>query len=124
MHCPVFGWKLKEQPTCQKTHIHAEAAVLLSLFPVLMHSLLLPSRMLRLCCCACSLQAAQSALEARNARYKVVPLRQSTDDSDDEEISDRVKDRLEQAERAVEKFVTRRLKAVQPGLEKVNTLPF
>ncbi len=80
--------------------------------------------MLRLCCCACSLQAAQSALEARNARYKIVPLRQSTDDSDDEEISDRVKDRLEQAERAVEKFVTRRLKAVQPGLEKVNTLPF
>lgn len=99
-------------------------SIVLSLFPVLMHSLLLPSRMLRLCCCACSLQAAQSALEARNARYKIVPLRQSTDDSDDEEISDRVKDRLEQAERAVEKFVTRRLKAVQPGLEKVNTLPF
>jgi hypothetical protein len=38
---------------------------------------------------------------------------------DDEDAGDRVKGRLEQAERAVEKFVTRRLKAVQPGLEKV-----
>ena len=67
---------------------------------------------------ACSLQAAQAALEARNARYRVGPGRQS---SDEEDAPDRVKDRLEQAERAVEKFVTRRLKAVQPGLEKVST---
>ena len=66
---------------------------------------------------ACSLQAAQAALEARNARYRVGPGRQS---SDEEDAPDRVKDRLEQAERAVEKFVTRRLKAVQPGLEKVS----
>ena len=36
------------------------------------------------------------------------------------EAADRVKERLEQAERAVEKFVARRLKAVQPGLEKVH----
>lgn len=67
---------------------------------------------------ACSLQAAQAALETRNARYRVGPGRQS---SDEEDAPDRVKDRLEQAERAVEKFVTRRLKAVQPGLEKVST---
>ena len=36
---------------------------------------------------------------------------------------ERVKDRLEQAERAVEKFVSRRLKAVQPGLQKVYNPP-
>ena len=65
----------------------------------------------------CSLQAAQAALEARNARYKLSPLRQS---GDEEDASERVKDRLEQAERAVEKFVSRRLKAVQPGLQKVQ----
>ena len=40
---------------------------------------------------------------------------------DEEDASERVKDRLEQAERAVEKFVSRRLKAVQPGLQKVNS---
>ncbi len=68
----------------------------------------------------CSLQAAQAALEARNARYKSAMLRQS---SDEEDAPERVKDRLEQAERAVEKFVSRRLKAVQPGLQKVSRSP-
>ena len=70
----------------------------------------------------CSLQAAQAALEARNARYKSGLLRQSSDDEEASDASERVKERLEQAERAVEKFVSRRLKAVQPGLEKVPFL--
>ena len=70
----------------------------------------------------CSLQAAQAALEARNARYKSGLLRQSSDDEEASDASERVKERLEQAERAVEKFVSRRLKAVQPGLEKVPRL--
>ena len=68
-------------------------------------------------CLPCSLQGAQAALEARNARYKSGTVRQS---ADEEDASERVKDRLEQAERAVEKFVSRRLKAVQPGLQKVD----
>lgn len=42
---------------------------------------------------------------------------------DEEEAAERVKGRIEQAERAVEKFVARRLKAVQPGLQKVGCLP-
>lgn len=75
---------------------------------------------MRACWHVCSLQAAQAALEARNARYKSGTLRQS---ADEEDAPERVKDRLEQAERAVEKFVSRRLKAVQPGLQKVNKSP-
>ena len=61
--------------------------------------------------------SAQAALDARNARYRLSPGRQSTDE---EEAAERVKGRIEQAERAVEKFVTRKLKAVQPGLQKVR----
>ncbi len=61
--------------------------------------------------------AAQAALDARNARYRAGQTKQSVDD---EEAAERVKGRIEQAERAVEKFVARRLKAVQPGLEKVG----
>ncbi len=53
----------------------------------------------------------------RNARYRLSPGRQSTDE---DEAAERVKGRIEQAERAVEKFVTRKLKAVQPGLQKVR----
>lgn len=64
------------------------------------------------------LQAAQAALDARNARYRGGALKLS---ADEEDTSERVKGRFEQAERAVEKFVARRLKAVQPGLEKVST---
>ena len=70
----------------------------------------------------CSLQAAQAALDVRNARYKSALMRQSSDDDEASDASERVKERLEQAERAVEKFVSRRLKAVQPGLEKVPSL--
>lgn len=73
------------------------------------------------CWRARSLQAAQAALEARNARYKISALRQSGEDDD---ASDRVKDKLDQVERAVEKFVSQRLKAVQPGLQKVRQPPF
>ena len=51
-------------------------------------------------------------------------MRQSSDDADASDASERVKERLEQAERAVEKFVSRRLKAVQPGLEKVPSPVF
>ena len=71
----------------------------------------------RACWLPRSLQGAQAALEARNARCKSGTVRQS---ADEEDASERVKDRLEQAERAVEKFVSRRLKAVQPGLQKVD----
>ncbi|CAK0783736.1 hypothetical protein CVIRNUC_006935 [Coccomyxa viridis] len=70
-----------------------------------------------------NLQAAQAALDVRNARYKSALMRQSSDDDDASDASERVKERLEQAERAVEKFVSRRLKAVQPGLEKARTTP-
>ena len=72
----------------------------------------------------CSLQAAQAALDVRNARYKSALMRQFSDDDDASDASERVKERLEQAERAVEKFVSRRLKAVQPGLEKVPSPVF
>ena len=71
---------------------------------------------IELCHCCYRWAAAQAALDARNARYRLSPGRQSTDE---EEAAERVKGRIEQAERAVEKFVTRRLKAVQPGLQKV-----
>ncbi|CAL8462025.1 g1556 [Coccomyxa elongata] len=64
--------------------------------------------------------AAQAALDARNARYRAGQAKQS---ADDEEAAERVKGRIEQAERAVEKFVARRLKAVQPGLEKARATP-
>lgn len=67
-------------------------------------------------CCFFRLAAAQAALDARNARYRLTSGRQSTDE---EEAAERVKGRIEQAERAVEKFVSRKLKAVQPGLQKV-----
>ena len=77
-----------------------------------------------LACMHCSLQAAQAALDVRNARYKSALMRQSSDDDDASDASERVKERLEQAERAVEKFVSRRLKAVQPGLEKVPSPVF
>jgi hypothetical protein len=66
--------------------------------------------------CCFRLAAAQAALDARNARYRLTSGRQSTDE---EEAAERVKGRIEQAERAVEKFVSRKLKAVQPGLQKV-----
>ncbi|EIE25017.1 hypothetical protein COCSUDRAFT_40379 [Coccomyxa subellipsoidea C-169] len=67
-----------------------------------------------------TLASAQAALDARNARYRLSPGRQSTDE---EEAAERVKGRIEQAERAVEKFVTRKLKAVQPGLQKARATP-
>lgn len=68
------------------------------------------------------LQAAQAALDARNNRYRLGPLKQSMeeDEAAAEAAAERVKGRIEQAERAVEKFVARRLKAVQPGLQKVR----
>ncbi|BDA41254.1 probable mitochondrial proton/calcium exchanger protein at C-terminar half [Coccomyxa sp. Obi] len=64
--------------------------------------------------------AAQAALDARNARYRAGQGKQSVDE---EEAAERVKGRIEQAERAVEKFVARRLKAVQPGLQKARATP-
>ncbi|KAK9908964.1 hypothetical protein WJX75_005261 [Coccomyxa subellipsoidea] len=67
-----------------------------------------------------TLAAAQAALDARNARYRLTSGRQSTDE---EEAAERVKGRIEQAERAVEKFVSRKLKAVQPGLQKARATP-
>ena len=87
--------------------------------------------------CLLRLQAAQAALNARfrggaagtsGRASSAAALEDSEgnaasaggEEEGTAEGADRVKERLEQAERAVEKFVARRLKAVQPGLEKVR----
>lgn len=76
-----------------------------------------------------SLTAAQAALDARNARHRgggggvgyapaAAAARSMTEEED---MPDRVVGRLGQAEKAVEKFVARRLKAVQPAVDKART---
>jgi len=73
------------------------------------------------------LSAAQAALDARNARYRsgggaggaaAAASRGAAGEEDD--VSERVVGRLGQAEKAVEKFVARRLKAVQPVVDKAR----
>ena len=71
-------------------------------------------------------------MDARNARYRsgggsstglISGMGVGRSMSDDEDMPDRVVGRLGQAERAVEKFVARRLKAVQPAVDKVHFSP-
>ena len=74
----------------------------------------------------CRLKAAQAAMDARNARYRsgaglISGSAMGRSMSEDEDVPERVVGRLGQAERAVEKFVARRLKAVQPAVDKVQS---
>jgi len=74
------------------------------------------------------LTAAQAALDARNARHRgggagigyAPAVAAARSMSEEEDMPDRVVGRLGQAEKAVEKFVARRLKAVQPAVDKAR----